>query len=203
MRNIWFTSDWHLGHGNIIKLCNRPFKTVEEMDEAIIGNFNDTVKDGDMIYHLGDICLGNWNNYKDKIKHRLGFTNWCYIRGNHDSSTIIDRLKASIACNIYDYWEAFLLESKQMLVMSHYPFEDWNGRYKGSIHLHGHTHGQLQINKAKDMTEIRKGNHHVWQNSCEIKPIDTLIPNRFDVSVECTDYKPIHIDEILAKVVKV
>lgn len=41
---IWFTSDFHLGHKSAIRMCDRPFETVEEMNEALIGNFNRSVK---------------------------------------------------------------------------------------------------------------------------------------------------------------
>lgn len=54
---VYFTSDLHLGHENVIKLCNRPFDSIEEMDEALIRNWNRKVTNGDTVYVLGDLNL--------------------------------------------------------------------------------------------------------------------------------------------------
>ena len=54
---IWVTSDTHYGHANIIRFCDRPFASSEEMDEALIANFNERVKPGDTVYHLGDFSF--------------------------------------------------------------------------------------------------------------------------------------------------
>ena len=53
---IWFTSDLHLGHRSVIGMCERPFETVEDMNESIIKNFNSCVKKNDIVYILGDIA---------------------------------------------------------------------------------------------------------------------------------------------------
>lgn len=54
---IWFTSDLHLGHRAAISMCERPFETVEEMNETLIWNFNSCVKENDTVYILGDIAI--------------------------------------------------------------------------------------------------------------------------------------------------
>ena len=55
---IYFTSDLHLNHARIIELANRPFGSVEEMNDTIIGNINDTVGADDTLWVLGDVCMG-------------------------------------------------------------------------------------------------------------------------------------------------
>ena len=55
MSNIFFTSDEHYGHANILQFCNRPFKSVEEMTEGLIANHNAVVGVNDVTYHCGDM----------------------------------------------------------------------------------------------------------------------------------------------------
>jgi calcineurin-like phosphoesterase family protein len=100
----YFTADFHLNHANIITYCNRPFTSLEEMNDTIIKNFNDRVKEGDVIYFLGDFCFKNSKGGKvgeglpvkaeDLIKQLTG--NIIFIKGNHDRNnslkTNIERL---------------------------------------------------------------------------------------------------------------
>jgi len=59
MADSWFTSDFHFGHFNIIRHCNRPFTTTEEMDACIVDRMNQCVKPNDTLYFLGDFCMGS------------------------------------------------------------------------------------------------------------------------------------------------
>lgn len=84
MGRIYVTSDLHLGHKNIIEYCNRPFKSVEEMNQVLIDNWNSVVSDEDTVYFLGDFCLGPRENI---IKYgKLLKGNKILIMGNHDFS---------------------------------------------------------------------------------------------------------------------
>jgi len=58
MADTWFTPDFHFRHFNITRYCNRPFKTTEEMDTCIVDRMNQCVKLNDMLYYLGDFCMG-------------------------------------------------------------------------------------------------------------------------------------------------
>ena len=58
MPDIWFTADFHLGHQNIIRYCNRPFPTVSEMDDEILVRMNACVAEADTLFFLGDFCRG-------------------------------------------------------------------------------------------------------------------------------------------------
>ena len=82
---IYFTSDSHFNHQNIIKYCNRPFASVEEMNEALIANWNSVVKPEDTVYVLGDFILGQANTV-EIILSRLNGT-VILVRGNHDTRT--------------------------------------------------------------------------------------------------------------------
>ena len=124
------TSDLHLGHANIIKMCNRPFKNVEEMDNSIIDNWNKVVGGSDIVYVVGDFAFKGRNAeyYLDKLNGNI-----ILIKGNHDKYIRHNKIKA-----IYDYKEIEVDGVKYIL--SHYPMISWNGQYRNSIHLYGHVH---------------------------------------------------------------
>ena len=92
---LFFTSDTHFNHTNILRYCNRPFKTVGQMNETIITNWNNVVGPDDVIFHLGDFCLGGaeeWNKILDRLNGRIYL-----VLGNHDIKNIrqgfIDRFE--------------------------------------------------------------------------------------------------------------
>lgn len=78
-------SDTHFNHENIIKYCNRPFKSVAEMNKAMIKNWNETVSNKDVVIHLGDVALGNKEETKKIIQQLNGRK--ILIKGNHDNWT--------------------------------------------------------------------------------------------------------------------
>lgn len=137
MTNIWFTSDTHFGHANIIKFCNRPFKDVREMDEALIANWNKCVKHEDHVYHLGDFSFernpAGTATRLNGIKH--------LIRGNHDKQRHINAISPYFAW-IKDVFE--LSVGKNKFWLSHFAHRAWRHNYKGVIHLYGHSHGTLE-----------------------------------------------------------
>src|SRR5690349_6114561 len=87
----YFSSDWHLGHANIIKYDNRPFKDVEEMNSVIINNHNSIVKPEDEFYFLGDFCMGDHSKAEGYLQRINGKK--YFIRGNHDKKQTIDLYK--------------------------------------------------------------------------------------------------------------
>jgi len=76
---MFFTADTHFGHANIIKYCNRPFRNVFEMDDVLIDNWNSKVGVNDIVYHLGDFCMGNEKKYLEALHGKIIF-----IEGSHD-----------------------------------------------------------------------------------------------------------------------
>src|ERR1039458_3340961 len=86
MADTWFTSDFHLGHFNIIRYCNRPFADTREMDEVIVDRLNGLVKPNDTLYFLGDFCLGKHDSVA-AYRNRLACQTIHFIDGNHDKTT--------------------------------------------------------------------------------------------------------------------
>lgn len=138
MTNVWFTSDTHFGHANIIKYCSRPFASVEEMDEAMIQNWNALAKQGDLVYHLGDFCMGD-HNVEKYIRCLSGQIH--LIWGNHDKEST--RNFAGFASSV-PYREIHL--GGIHITLCHYALKVWNKSHLGSISLYGHNHGRLQGN---------------------------------------------------------
>jgi len=133
----YFTSDTHLGHKNILKYCNRPFKDVDEMDNIIINNWNSVVMPNDTIYHLGDFCFGRLEYYAKRLNGKKYL-----IRGNHDHNYKDKRfLEAGFE------WVKDLYELKSVnpsIVLCHYAMRVWPRSFHGAWHLYGHSHGTLK-----------------------------------------------------------
>lgn len=140
--NYWFTSDTHFGHTNIIKYCDRPFKTAEEMDNTIIENWNKVVEYNDIVYHLGDFCFGrnegDFNRYFHRLKGRI-----ILIKGNHDKLTW--RYRSAFFASYNSYHEVDI--EGQKITLCHYAMKVWNKSHRGAWHLYGHSHGSLPDDK--------------------------------------------------------
>ena len=83
---IYFTSDLHLHHKNIIRYAHRnpPFRNIDEMNRGLIANWNSTITNSDKVYHLGDFCFTHDNHIYGEAMHMVhGRT--LFLRGNHDN----------------------------------------------------------------------------------------------------------------------
>ena len=130
----FFTADEHYGHTNIIKYCNRPFSSVEEMDEMIISNHNKVVGDEDITVHVGDFCLiDNTKLVFTKYVHRLKGIH-IFLRGSHDRWL-------NTLHNIHEIWEKKI--DDQPIVACHYAMRVWPKNHYNSWLVFGHTHGKL------------------------------------------------------------
>ena len=99
-KKIWVTSDWHLGHKNVIKYANRPFKDITEMNNILRKNFNKVVESHDIVYILGDISFLNTVSTTEWIKSLNGFK--FLIKGNHDPKTNTAYRKMGFS-EVYDH----------------------------------------------------------------------------------------------------
>lgn len=138
---IFFTSDTHFGHRNIIKYCNRPFQTIEEHDQKLIENWNSVVQKGDIIYHLGDFGFGDIQYIKkicSKLKGQINL-----ILGNHDTN--INKFSDRFGFIKDTHLLKTKLNSRTVQIfMSHYPHRTWIHRPRNCYHLYGHVHGNLE-----------------------------------------------------------
>lgn len=139
---IHFTSDTHWGHKNIIQYSQRPFKSVEDMNEKLIAEWNARVDQHDTVYHLGDFAFMPYDVLK-RTARRLNGTKHL-ILGNHDKEIIKNRqdlLSSGTFATIQNYYE--LKTEGEFIVLFHYGQRVWNKSHHGSIMLYGHSHGSL------------------------------------------------------------
>jgi len=165
MSKIFATSDLHFGHHNIIRYCSRPFKKTAEMNESLIERWNSRVSEADLVYFLGDFAMGPGVN-AEFIVGTLASLNGQIkvVLGNHDQPNKKHKqlgLKRIVEDHIEYEDEDFPIEilpdifelsfEGTNFVMCHYPMNDWNGKFHGSVHLHGHQHSGFSSAKAREM----------------------------------------------------
>lgn len=192
MNNIWFTSDTHWNHKNIVRGVTswefdpkkdagvqklRDFDTLEEHNEALIANFNSLIKEGDILYHLGDWSFGGHESIK-RFRDRLNCKTIHLIFGNHDQhiEPIDSPYRACFNSTQYVKQISIKIDSmtsgrygKTTFFMSHYAHRVWNQSHHGVIHLYGHSHGSLPG-----------------------------LGRSMDVGVDTNNLFPYHLDEIVA-----
>lgn len=143
MARTWVISDPHFGHANICKFTNydgtplRPWDDVQEMDEAIIRNWNEVVRPEDRVYLLGDVTFTNANMHK-YIPRLMGRI--CLVPGNHEPKKI--RQWQHLFDDIRGYVQ------RKGWIMSHIPLHPGSlGRW--SVNIHGHLHNNLVMDGDK------------------------------------------------------
>lgn len=134
-----YTADLHLDHMMILKHAFRPFKNIAEQQAMLIRNFNQVLEKGDILYVLGDTGISKNSHVViyDFLKE-LNATEFHLIVGNHDSKKV---QRLDIWTTVTDIKE--VKDDGQRFVLCHYPLAQWNGAAHGSIHLHGHSHGNF------------------------------------------------------------
>jgi calcineurin-like phosphoesterase family protein len=155
---VFFISDTHFGDHRVLNLYPRPFASVAAMDAEMIARWNTAVGPEDEIWHLGDFAR-TFARAADILSRLNGRKH--LVLGNNDPVPQPEGW-ASIA----NYAE--LRVDGVDLVLCHYPFRRWKGMDRGSINLHGHSHGRL-------------------------KPL----PRQFDVGADVRDFRPVILAELL------
>ena len=182
---IFFCADTHFGHKNLVKGQTtwddnsgcRDFKTVDEMNQALVDNINKVVKPNDHLYHAGDWAFGRGDKNIIEFREQINCKNIFLFTGNHDyriqseSSELRKlftkvRLKGSLRINGQD------------VVINHFPELIWDKHHHGAIHLYGHCHNSLNSQEwLHDAFHSRK---------CMDIGIDTH-----------PEFRPYHFDEIM------
>jgi calcineurin-like phosphoesterase family protein len=135
---VWFTADTHFGHAGALALYRRPFASVAAMDAAMVGRWNDVVRQDDDIWHLGDFALRISLTAAGALLRSLNGRKHL-VTGNNDTPEVAALPEWS---SVQTYAE--ITVDTNRLVLCHYAFRTWNGMAKGALNLHGHSHGRLK-----------------------------------------------------------
>lgn len=153
-QNLFFTSDFHVGHHNVIRFDGRPFTDVNEMNQKLIENWNSVVTENDIVFYLGDLAhrcrpeTVKW--FVSQLKGKIYF-----ILGNHDryrDIAALNRFEKICGDNMSLGGATISVRDEdanrgwQDIVMCHYAILSWNKGHYGSWHLHGHSHQSLMKN---------------------------------------------------------
>jgi calcineurin-like phosphoesterase family protein len=164
---VWLTADTHFGHENIVRLCGRPFSSVDEMNSTIVERWNDVVAENDDVYHLGDFAYRCDPSRALEIALSLNGVKHL-VPGGHDMGRsgrmlngAFEVLPPLTTLNVYGI---------PIIVMCHYPLSSWWNRSRGSIMLHGHSHGKIPLKRR-----------------------------RVDVGVDSWEFRPVSLDEVCAR----
>lgn len=168
---VFFTSDTHFSHYNIINYCARPFKDKNDMDEQLINNWNAVVPENGVVFHLGDFkWSGSWNTVLDRLNGKINL-----ILGNHDNlvrkfMNKFESVQEQLTLNI----------DGKIVVLNHFPYLCLPANY---IQLHGHIHLSTKKNEGYDFMRSY-----------------SLQPNQYDVGVDLNNYRPISWLQVLERI---
>jgi calcineurin-like phosphoesterase family protein len=177
----WFSSDWHIGHKNILIYCaaTRPFVDVDHMARELIARHNAVVQDDDVVYNVGDFALSE--KYVPIVLPQLK-GKITLIAGNHDACWKSRKNNAATIKRYLDYgFKEVLFETiVEPFLVNHMPYvederhkerySEYRPKNEGRPLLHGHSHGNL-------------GKFHHG--------------NQIDVGVDCWDCAPVSYETLL------
>ena len=186
MPAVFLVSDTHFGHAGVCRFTHpddpevklRPWTDPDEMDEAMIRNWNDRVRPNDKVYHLGDVVINR------KFLHILGRLNGdkVLIRGNHDIFKLEDYTAYFRDVRGYDV--------KNGMILSHIPVHvESLARFGTNIH------GHLHANRVMRMRGVDAKTGEVLYST-------EIDPRYHCVCVEATDYAPISLEEVYDRIRK-
>lgn len=145
--DLHFTSDTHFFHKNILKYCpQRPWESVDEMNEALVENWNSRISPTSVVFHLGDFAFCGSTKMNELLTRLNGKI--IHFRGNHDH--IKPEVRARFEAE-YTYKRVKVKDGDEVfgIAMMHYPMASWEQMQRGTWHLHGHSHGNLNFSLGR------------------------------------------------------
>ena len=173
---IYFTSDSHVNHSNIIKFCKRPFENIQEMNQELIRKWNEKVPKDGIVFHLGDFSWGGYNAWKDFREQLNG--DIILIKGNHDIKNLTPQ-----AVGLFKHvtQQMFIEIEGRKVYLNHVPFLCYGGTYRDQKGLVYQLFGHVHLSNIKERNTGR---------DCE-RCYQMLFPTQYDVGVDFNDFTPI------------
>ena len=184
---IYYTSDQHFDHTNVIKFDNRPFSSVEEMNEILVNKWNETVTKQDTVYILGDFCWGKADRYRYFLSKLNGTK--VLITGNHDLKTF----PADIKNMLSDTREfKFIKDNDRGVILCHYPIPFYQADYSNEQYmLYGHLHGTIEEDFMRYFKKYVKQHDGRGESACKC--------NVYPVFCGFYDWKPVTLNQIIER----
>lgn len=175
---LFFTSDPHYGHVNILKYCHRPFSSIEEHDEELIRLWNETVPEDGIVFILGDIGFCSESYLKSILNRLNGKIYW--IIGNHDWRRITPGIINRFECITQ---QMVITVDNKIVYLNHFPFLCYPDSDRHPVYqFFGHVHsGPLS-------------------GSSDISRLVHLNKRQYDVGVDNNEFKPISFQDIMKKI---
>ena len=178
----YYIGDMHLGHTGVINMDGRPFASIEEMDKALIDNWNKRVTNKDTVYIIGDLSMRGAKTATEYLKQLNGKK--VLIKGNHD------RLNKDIEkyyLEITPYKE--IHEGGQRIILCHFPIMFFNRQHSGAIMLYAHVHNTIEyefIETFKKMIATRNIPTRIYNVGC-MMPYMNYAPRTLDEILKATE----------------
>ena len=141
----YFIADTHFGHRNILEISKRPFRCLAEFHSSVCQNWNNTVRDRDRVYMLGDMFYNADNDEAEEILKQLK-GKIILIVGNHDRWWMKEKRLLKYFHEIHHLLQITTkVEGNKYVdvILCHYPMLEWNHYFRNSYHIFGHIHNTL------------------------------------------------------------
>jgi calcineurin-like phosphoesterase family protein len=150
MGQIFYISDTHWGHRNILDYAARPFVDLDDMDASMIARWNNVVSDSDLVIHLGDFCFNGKSNYVSDLLVQLKGVK-ILVRGNHDQLTVKKYREAGFT-EVVRSLEMRSIQPDLNIGMTHIPNADYAKQF--DLYLHGHVHNKPWTGRTKNSFNV-------------------------------------------------
>jgi calcineurin-like phosphoesterase family protein len=180
-KRIWLITDTHLGHDAMVQYCGRP----KDHSEIILDNISKLIREGDILIHLGDFCIGKDSEWHEKFFSHLKGVKTILVRGNHDGKSNQWYLEHGWGFVCESFTDTYF---GNKVTFSHIPILGVK-----NLNIHGHFHNTLHRLLRKEF--VVEGEKERNDKDFDLDKYDIGIYKL--LAIENTDLKPVLLEEFL------